>query len=111
MKLRVRACIAIALVLHAPGASAQAPDFTALDAVVQQELKETGVPGATVAIVSGGRVIYTKGYGTANVETNAPMTPDLLFRLGSTTKMPPSLPAPLPAQTKLRVVRSSLGTV
>jgi CubicO group peptidase (beta-lactamase class C family) len=60
MKLRVRACIAIALFLCARAAAAQAPDFTALDAVVQQELKEAGVPGATVAIVSGGRVIYSR---------------------------------------------------
>lgn len=87
MNLRVCACIAIALFVFAPAAAAQAPDFTALDAVVQQELKEAGVPGAAVAIVSGGRVIYSKGYGLANVETNAAMTPDLLFRLGSTTKM------------------------
>ena len=89
MKRQVRICIAIALFLsaRAAAAAAQAPDFAALDAVVQEELKQAGVPGATVAIVSGGRVIYSKGYGTANAETGAVMTPDLLFRLGSTTKM------------------------
>jgi CubicO group peptidase (beta-lactamase class C family) len=32
-------------------------------------------------------VIHSKGYGIANIETGAAMTPDLLFRLGSTTKM------------------------
>jgi CubicO group peptidase (beta-lactamase class C family) len=87
MKLQMRACITIALLLCARAAAAQTPDFSTLDAVVQQELKDVGVPGAAVAIVSGGRVIYAKGYGLANVETNAAMTPDLLFRLGSTTKM------------------------
>ena len=87
MKRQLCVCIAIALFFSARAAAAQAPDFAALDAVVQQELKDGGVPGATVAIVSGGRVIYAKGYGTANAETGAAMTPELLFRLGSTTKM------------------------
>lgn len=87
MTLRIRACITIVLLLSVRSAAAQDPDFAPLDAVAQQELKNAGIPGGTIAIVSGGRVIYTKGYGIANVETGALMTPDLLFRLGSTTKM------------------------
>ena len=65
----------------------QLPDFNQLGRVVLEELKETNTPGATVAIVSGDRVIYTKAFGIANVETGAPMTPEMLFRIGSTTKM------------------------
>jgi len=65
----------------------QQPDFSQLEKVVLEELKETNTPGATVAIVSGERVIYTKAFGMSNVETGAPMTPDMLFRIGSTTKM------------------------
>ena len=65
----------------------QQPDFIQLEKVVLEELKETNTPGATVAIVSGERVIYTKAFGISNVETGAPMTPDMLFRIGSTTKM------------------------
>ena len=63
------------------------PDFSALEKVVVQELKETNTPGAAVAIVSGDKLIYAKGFGVANVETGAPVTPEMLFRLGSTTKM------------------------
>src|SRR5687767_14209409 len=87
MTFRIRACIAIVLLLSIRSAAAQGPDFTALDAVAQKELKDAGIPGGTIAIVSGARVIYTKGYGIVNAETGAPMTADLLFRLGSTTKM------------------------
>jgi len=65
----------------------QKPDFSQVEKTVLEELKETNTPGATVAIVSGERVIYTKAFGTSNVETGAPMTPDMLFRIGSTTKM------------------------
>ena len=62
-------------------------DFRELEKVIQDELKETGTPGAAVAIVRDGRVVFARGFGVASVETNAPVTPDMLFRLGSTTKM------------------------
>src|SRR5512144_2867211 len=65
----------------------QQPDFSQLEKVLLEELKETNTPGATVAIVSGDRVIYAKAFGISNIETGAPMTPDMLFRIGSTTKM------------------------
>ena len=35
----------------------------------------------------GDRVVYQKAFGVANVETNTPMQAEMLFRLGSTTKM------------------------
>lgn len=74
-------------------ASATAPaqtktsDFSALDAVVEAELKERHTPGAAVAVVVGDRVVYAKGFGVGSVETNEPVTPDTIFRMGSTTKM------------------------
>ena len=66
-----------------PGAA----DLGELEKVVLDELRETKTPGAAVAIVNGGRVVYAKGFGVRDVETNTPVTPDTLFRLGSTTKM------------------------
>jgi CubicO group peptidase (beta-lactamase class C family) len=62
-------------------------DFSELDKMVPAELKEKNTPGAVITIVSGDRVVYQKAFGVANVETNAEMQPDMLFRLGSTTKM------------------------
>ena len=47
----------------------------------------TKTPGAAVAVVLGDQVVFSHGYGVASVETGAPVTPDMLFRLGSTTKM------------------------
>jgi len=63
------------------------PNFAALEAAVRQELTQTQAPGAAIAIVHGDRVIYTRGFGVANVETGEAMRPEMLFRLGSTTKM------------------------
>jgi len=70
-----------------PARSVPAIDFSELDKVVPAELKEKNTPGAVIAVVSGDQVIYQKAFGVANVETNAEMQPEMLFRLGSTTKM------------------------
>jgi CubicO group peptidase (beta-lactamase class C family) len=67
--------------------SPQSIDFSELDRLVPEELKEKNTPGAVIAVVSGNQVIYQKAFGVANVETNDPMRPEMLFRLGSTTKM------------------------
>jgi CubicO group peptidase (beta-lactamase class C family) len=64
-----------------------AVDFVDLDRVVAQELRQTRTPGAAVAVVMGERVVFAKGFGLANVETEQPVAPEMLFRLGSTTKM------------------------
>ena len=62
-------------------------DFSELDKLVPAELSEKNTPGAVITIVSGDQIVYQKAFGLANVETNAAMKPEMLFRLGSTTKM------------------------
>lgn len=63
------------------------PDFRPLGKAILEELKEAGAPGGAIAVVMGDRVVYSGGFGIANVETNEPVRPEMLFRLGSTTKM------------------------
>ncbi len=67
--------------------SSQEIDLNALESVINEELQQTRTPGAAISIVRGNRLIFAKGFGVANVETGAAVTPDTLFRLGSTTKM------------------------
>jgi CubicO group peptidase (beta-lactamase class C family) len=62
-------------------------DFSGLEKVVRTELKQTHTPGAAIAIVKGEQIVFAKGFGVANIETGAPVTPDMLFRIGSITKM------------------------
>lgn len=59
----------------------------AIAASATQELRSTGTPGAAIGIVVDGKLAWSHGYGTSNIETGAPVTPEMLFRLGSTTKM------------------------
>jgi CubicO group peptidase (beta-lactamase class C family) len=63
------------------------PDLSVLEPAAVQDLAKFNVPGAAIAIVRGTEVIYSKAVGTANVETGEPVRPEMLFRLGSTTKM------------------------
>jgi CubicO group peptidase (beta-lactamase class C family) len=70
-------------------ALAQAPrlDPAAIERVATEELRSTKTPGAAVAVIAGNRMIFSHGYGVSSIESGAPVTPDMLFRLGSTTKM------------------------
>lgn len=51
------------------------------------EMVKLHIPGATIAIVRGDQVIFEKSFGTANIETGEAMRPEMLIRIGSTTKM------------------------
>jgi CubicO group peptidase (beta-lactamase class C family) len=64
-----------------------AQDFSSIEKSALEELAHLKIPGASLAIVGGGKIIFAKGFGVANVETNEPVRPEMLFRLGSTTKM------------------------
>ncbi len=86
MTKRFFLCFVIVALFALPIA-AQASRFAELDAVIQAELEQTKTPGAVVAIVQGDQIIYNRGFGVANIESKQPVTPDMLFRIGSTTKM------------------------
>jgi len=45
-----------------------------------------GAPGALVAVVDGGEVIYRNAYGTANLTHGVPMTVETVSNIGSTSK-------------------------
>lgn len=81
--------LALAAVFCLIGASAQvqSPDPASIERVALEELRATHTPGAAVAVVAGGQVVFSHGYGVSSVETGSPVTPEMLFRLGSTTKM------------------------
>ncbi len=43
-------------------------------------------PGCALGVSEKGRVVYTRGYGTANLEYSLPITPDTVFEAGSVSK-------------------------
>jgi CubicO group peptidase (beta-lactamase class C family) len=62
-------------------------DPLAIEQTVLAELKSANIPGAAIGIVQDHKLVYAKGFGVSSIETGAPVTPEMLFRLGSTTKM------------------------
>lgn len=67
--------------------TATAPDpFTGLDTAFQRVLKDRKAAGFAVAVVSKGKIIYSKGFGYRDYENKLPVTPNTLFAIGSCTK-------------------------
>jgi len=43
-------------------------------------------PGASLAVIRKGEIIYKKGYGSANLEYDVPITPSTVFHVASVSK-------------------------
>ena len=43
-------------------------------------------PGASVAVIRHGKLVFAKGYGTANLEYNIPIRPETIFHVASVSK-------------------------
>jgi len=76
----------------APRANRSHPDtasdvarYDAIDAYVARQLDQLRVPGASLAIVEGDRIVHERGFGWARPGGGRP-TPQTPFVLGSTTK-------------------------
>jgi CubicO group peptidase (beta-lactamase class C family) len=61
------------------------PDFGAVDAYIQKEMKEVRIPGVAIAIVHGDQIVHMKGYGIAD-PAGRPMTPQTPVMLASLAK-------------------------
>ena len=67
-----------------PPASAQAPE-RAVDSLLA-DYARPGMPGASVVVLRGGRAVFARGYGLAEVETRTPVAAETNFRLASLSK-------------------------
>lgn len=56
------------------------------EAGIKTIMKQTKVVGLSVAVVKNNRIIYTHSFGLKDVETNAPLTDECLFRIASISK-------------------------
>jgi CubicO group peptidase (beta-lactamase class C family) len=66
-------------------AGAQEKTAKAADEVFA-DLTKAGSPGCALAVARGGKIIYEKGYGLANIEEGVEITPRTVFDIGSTSK-------------------------
>jgi CubicO group peptidase (beta-lactamase class C family) len=53
---------------------------------VANELLGRGIPGLSVALAVNGRIVYSEGFGYADLEERVPVWPTTKFRIGSVSK-------------------------
>jgi len=91
------AVLAVLLLLPAVAARAMETDLAknpqvadaiaAFDVVVQKIAREREQPGLSVGLVYGDRLIWSKGYGYADLAKKTPATPATAYRVASITKL------------------------
>jgi serine beta-lactamase-like protein LACTB len=51
--------------------------------IVRAGLTGQNLPGLSVAVGTGGDIVWAEGFGWADLENRVPVSPDLLFRIGT----------------------------
>ncbi|HKB15400.1 MAG TPA: serine hydrolase domain-containing protein, partial [Planctomycetota bacterium] len=60
--------------------------WEAIDRFVERSMKEERTPGLALAVTSREGLLRAASYGWADLKTRAPVRPDTLFEIGSTSK-------------------------
>lgn len=85
-RLAILVCLALTPTLAAAQTSLPADLQAKIDTAAHDVLTKTGVPSASVGIVQGGKVVFTKAYGMARLTPPVPATIDLHYAVGSISK-------------------------
>lgn len=87
MKASLRLLVPVLLfVVSIQSATCQTSRITAKADSLFSEWNKPGMPGAGVGVVHGGKLIYAKGFGEADVETGAKIGPETIFHVASISK-------------------------
>lgn len=62
------------------------PKLERLDRLMEEFVREHGVPGAALAVTDRGRLVYARGFGYADFVERRPATPHSRFRIASVSK-------------------------
>jgi CubicO group peptidase (beta-lactamase class C family) len=58
-----------------------------LDAYIKDKRKELAAEGVSISVISKDDLLFLKGYGDADKETQTPVTPETLFSIASVSKV------------------------
>ena len=72
--------------LHAQEDISADPSQTAIDALIKQQMDEQRIPGLSLAVTVDNEIVFTKGYGLANVELKSPALAESVYEIASLTK-------------------------
>ena len=62
------------------------PSLANFDVAMNNLLKNYDIPGGQLAITYKGRLVYSRGFGLADLSTNTAVCPDNIFRIASLSK-------------------------
>lgn len=57
-----------------------------IDQIASQVMQQRGVPSASIAVVQGGKLVYTHAYGLAHINPDKAATPEMRYSIGSISK-------------------------
>ncbi len=69
-----------------PATGCQVPQLAAIDTLMSDFLCDRDIPGATIAIIHEGTLVYERGFGHADQARTVPIEPDALMRIASVSK-------------------------
>ena len=84
--MRITVAAALALATAAPALPAQVFRQKDFDAYVARGLQVLRTPGASIAVVRNGRMLFAKGYGVRTIGDTARVDAHTLFQIASNTK-------------------------
>jgi CubicO group peptidase (beta-lactamase class C family) len=74
-----------AILLTSAPAGAQQPSQAAIDAIFA-DYDHADSPGCALAVVRDRRIVYQRGYGSANLDYGIPNGPEMIYYVGSVSK-------------------------
>lgn len=91
MRSHLARLLAVIVLAHPAGLGAQTmapadPALARARQVLTDTMRALGAPGASIAVMRDGRMIWSEGFGLADVEQQVPVTPKTVFRIGSVSK-------------------------
>lgn len=87
MKNRALLLSAVVAAAAMPAVAQLSPDTEAkIASIAQSTLQETGVPSASVAVVQGGKVVYARAFGKADIASGKDATATMAYPIGSISK-------------------------
>ena len=61
-------------------------DLAPLDELMRKFVQDNQIPGASFAVSRKGKIVYSRGFGYADLESKSAVQPDSLFRIASVSK-------------------------
>lgn len=79
-------CLASPTILNSMNQGQEIQNFA--DSFFSEKMERYHVPGASLVVAEDGKIVFSQGYGYANLKEKIPVTPEeTIFRVGSVSKL------------------------